>query len=299
MILVKCNQCEKKFLKSYSEVKRMKKRKWNLHFCDVKCLSKYGIIIREIKKQNRIEEYNKNPKKCLNCNTPIKYEDQKNKTYCSIKCAAIYTQKDGGHCHWSDEDKKRLSNLAKNNFRFCGWNKGKKYAKTEILQCSNCGKDFSQMLSKSKHSNKTKTCSKECRSKIQSINLKLQYNNGKLVYGGTTKWLKYKDIKVQGSYEYRTCIILDKWKELGKIKNWEYTKDRFKYIGIDNKNHNYLMDFKVWNNDNTFYYLEVKGYEKPNDKLKWKSVVDKGYELKIWFNNDILKEEKEFMEQLA
>ena len=119
------------------------------------------------------------------------------------------------------------------------------------------------------------------------------FNSGTLkVTGGTTKWIPYKDIKVQGSYEFRTCFILDDWKNLGKIKKWEYTNDRFKYIGIDGKTHNYLLDFKIWNNDDTFYYLETKGYKKPNDDYKWNAIKNLGYDLKIWFNDDILKEEK-------
>ena len=51
------------------------------------------------------------------------------------------------------------------------------------------------------------------------------------------------------------------WKELRNIKDWEYTNDRVPYIGVDRKQHTYLLDFKVFNNDNTFYYIETKGYE--------------------------------------
>lgn len=51
------------------------------------------------------------------------------------------------------------------------------------------------------------------------------------------------------------------------------------------------MDFKVFRNDGTWYYLEVKGFERPNDKLKWQSVKDNGYELEIWFEKDIINNE--------
>ena len=30
------------------------------------------------------------------------------------------------------------------------------------------------------------------------------------------------------------------------IFDWEYTKDRYDYLGIDNKKHSYLLDFKVF-----------------------------------------------------
>lgn len=238
-------------------------------------------------------------KKCgiLVYRTPSDFRKGKKDVFCSQRCAAIYTQKDGGHCHWSDEDKKRLKEQAKNNPKFVpGWNRGKQYASTITLKCRVCNKDFIQVVSKM-CSNKTQTCGKDCRRKIQSVDMISQYKNGKLVYGGTTKWLKYKDIKVQGSYEYRTCIILDKWLESKKIQNWEYTNDRFGYIGIDGKNHNYLMDFKVWNNDGTFYYIEIKGYQKENDKLKWKSVQENGYKLEVWFEKEI--KQNEFMATVA
>jgi hypothetical protein len=121
------------------------------------------------------------------------------------------------------------------------------------------------------------------------------YKNGRKIYGGRTKWVEIETsngkIKVQGTYEVRTCRILDQWKKIGKIKNWEYTYDRFTYIGCDKKKHYYLLDFKVFIDDG-FYYLEPKGWLKPNDPLKWKTVRNLGYTLVVWFNKDIKKEEK-------
>ena len=211
----------------------------------------------------------------------------KERVVCSKSCAS--------KCVDRKKHREIMKRIAKDN---PPWNKGISYAPTEILKCSHCEKDFVQVISK-RCSNKTKTCSKECRRKIQSINVKLQYKNGKKVYGGTTKWLVYKDIKVQGSYEYRVCKILDKWKDLLKIKNWEYTKDRIQYTDIDGNYHNYLLDFKIWNNDGSFYYLETKGYKKPNDDFKWKSVRDKGYQLEVWFEKNIKEKENNLMVLVA
>lgn len=98
--------------------------------------------------------------------------------------------------------------------------------------------------------------------------------------------------KVQGSYELRVCKILDNWKKTGKIKDWEYTKDRVEYIGEDDKKHSYLLDFKVFENSGDFYYIETKGRSTFNDILKWKSVKGKGYKLEVWFNKDIEENEK-------
>ena len=124
--------------------------------------------------------------------------------------------------------------------------------------------------------------------KIQLSVLK-QYKNGKKVYGGTTKWYDYKQIRVQGTYELRTCQILDTWKQYNVIKDWEYTNDRVQYIDSDGKNRTYLLDFKVFTNEGFSYYIEVKGYEKPNDILKWKAVRETGNKLEVWFEKDIIK----------
>lgn len=146
-----------------------------------------------------------------------------------------------------------------------------------------------------------KYCSNNCVSKSFKNNvefklktskrMKESYKNGRKIYGGKTKWIltntSVGEIYVQGSYEARVCKILDKWKNESKIKNWEYTKDRIKYIGIDNKEHFYLIDFKIFENDNSFWYLEVKGFKRENDDLKWNAVKNQGYNIDIWFKKDI------------
>jgi hypothetical protein len=160
--------------------------------------------------------------------------------------------------------------------------------------CKICGKDLGLVSSKPAKNLYCKDCylvKDEIRKQKVSVAVKEQYKNGKKVYGGTSKWLTYNNFKVQGTYEYRVCKILDKMLELKLIKNWEYTNDRIEYFGLDKNKHNYLLDFKVIENDNNFYYIEVKGYEKPEDKLKWAAVKNKGYKLLIWFKKDIIEKE--------
>jgi hypothetical protein len=83
------------------------------------------------------------------------------------------------------------------------------------------------------------------------------------------------------------CFILDRMLKNNDIKKWEYTNDRFPYISNDNKLHTYLLDFKVHRNDDTFFYIETKGYIRENDPFKWRAIKGKGIELKILFNDDI------------
>jgi hypothetical protein len=52
-----------------------------------------------------------------------------------------------------------------------------------------------------------------------------------------------------------------------------------------------LLDFKIYDNDGDFYYVETKGYEREHDKEKWKAVEDLGYKLEIWWEQTLEKYE--------
>ena len=82
------------------------------------------------------------------------------------------------------------------------------------------------------------------------------------------------------------CKILDSWKFENQIKDWEYTKDRIVYE-YNGKKSTYLLDFKVFKNDGSYYYLEIKGYQINRDLAKWNETVKQGHELFIWFEKDI------------
>ena len=189
--------------------------------------------------------------------------------------------------------------------------------KNENQKCEFCGNEF-QLKKKNQ-----KFCSRLCSSKTnikimqekykKIIDEKIKenpnywseyhkklYADGKnYIAGGTCKWIEVETsnglIKVQGTYEKRMCNILDIWKTKNIIKNWEYTNDKYKYIGIDKKEHTYLLDFKVIQNDGNFYYIETKGYIKENDEFKWNTVRNLGYRLDIIFKKDLEKIEKELL----
>lgn len=161
------------------------------------------------------------------------------------------------------------------------------------LTCKNCLKQFSVNWNKR---NQT-CCSRSCailyrggwknHDKIDwSVVNKRAYQTGKnFVSGGTTKWIEVncsdRTVKVQGSYEVKTCQILDKEKQLGLIKNWDYAVDRIQYVGKDGKMHTYIIDFTVLHLDNSKTYIEVKGRVTDNDLLKWEAVKKIGI-LEIW-----------------
>lgn len=172
------------------------------------------------------------------------------------------------------------------------------------INCGQCGKKFrptkkggkfcSQSCSGSYNVKKAKQKQLENPPDWSSIHRKSYASGNNYVAGGTTKWIEYKDIKVQGSYELRMCHILDAMLSLSHIKEWEYTKDKFEYQDNNGVQRNYLMDFKVVRNDDTFYYIETKGMIRENDHNKWQAVRDYGFELVVTFDSDILKLEKQY-----
>ncbi len=221
-------------------------------------------------------------KKCLKCGKEFEIErkikkdgtqhiDKKERKYCSHSC--------GNSRKHTEKTKLKISIKIKGKIPH---NKGK--TKYKRLYCK-CGKQINKK-SKSGLCFQCKIKSQEHRDKQSNI-LKKQYKNGKKVYGGTTKWFYYKNIKVQGTYELRTCFVLDKMLENKEILCWEYTKDRIVYIDEDNKEHMYLFDFKV----NNSYYIETKGYTTKKDLLKWKAAEEQNKVLIKWFNEDIIREE--------
>lgn len=232
--------------------------------------------------------------KCKKCGK--EFEPKKGlKSYCSLSCRNSRGPR-------SDEVKRKISDAVKLNPNvYIGAKRGGKRTaeltrKNRIqIKCLFCGTLFHVIDGK-----ESKYCSKTCmylcptRKENISSTLKEAYINGKHVFGGWTKWFDVETsngiIRVQGTYEKRVCIILDKLKRLNEIIDWEYTTDRIKYIGIDKKYHNYLLDFKIFT-DSDWYYLETKGYQTETDLLKWDAVRSKGYKLVVWFEQDIIDKE--------
>lgn len=239
--------------------------------------------------------YKQNPKQCKHCKQNIIWPRRAN-IYCSRKCSTIFNNKKRGPR--SLDTKKKIS-IANSKPIFSSQqikanaNKIKARLGRNCINV-NCKNTFDVLPSSTK-----KYCSLKCVYSDNKFRLdksfltKNTYINGKKVYGGTTKWYTVNTsngvIRVQGTYEVAVCKILDNWKSSNKIYNWEYTTDRFEYIGLDNKKHLYLIDFKIYTSQLEFYYLEVKGFVKDIDKIKWNAVKNAGYNLVVWFKDDISK----------
>lgn len=98
------------------------------------------------------ENYNKNPKKCLNCGSVLPYKKRYN-LFCSSSCSASYNNaKRGSH---SEKTKMKISNSVRNKLGLNEFENIEEYKKTHSKQCLYCGKE-----TKNKE-----FCSKECKNK--------------------------------------------------------------------------------------------------------------------------------------
>lgn len=192
-------------------------------------------------------------KTCPNCNNPL--NNPKN-TYCSQKCAAIYTQRDGGHCQWSDDNKKRLSDWAKstNAIRHVRANhpKVKKISK----RCLFCTKEF--LVNPNKWDSKKKYCSRECTISHSRTGILKGKSGGYRLGAGRGKHGWYKGFHCDSSWELAWVIY-----QLEHGVQFQRNTTKFPYT-FDGKSYSYIPDFILPNNE----YVEIKGW--PNEKTKSK-----------------------------
>lgn len=82
-----------------------------------------------------------------------------------------------------------------------------------------------------------------------------------------------KEIYFRSLWEANYALYLEWLKEQGEIKKWEYEPERYDFIIEENGKlkvlgPGYLPDFRVTNNDDSFYLVEIKGYRQGTLKLK-------------------------------
>lgn len=274
-------------------------------------------VMKEYHKNKKWEMINKT-KICKNCNNSFIYKEEefvdKHSDFCSLSCSK--TRKH------SFETKLKISNTNKSNHPIncfvckneINWNLKKTklgnvctncFYKTIIKRCCCCKNKFELYLG-TYFNTKDKInlyCSKICFWKVNSYIYEKISKTRKERYklnlyeltGGHSKRFYYKEYKVQGSFEYRACFILDYLKEIWLIESWEYTKDSIIYIWLDNKEHSYFLDFKIYNTNKTFTYLETKWFKTELDSLKWLETKKQGYDLIVWFEQDLMRLETLFL----
>ena len=266
---------------------------WVSKICN-KCGKEYSVYItKESDFSGRYKKF------CsLSC-ANSRQHSQQTKDKIGAKVKSVSKQKIKSICEVCGQE--YFKSILTPNRKYCNTcitNRKSKQSSWHIKNCIQCGKQFvTHKINKS-------LC-KGCKS-IQSAKhvdwssiQKQAYASGRnYVAGGTTKWIEVETsngvIKVQGSYQQRMCKVLDRMKELEEIKDWQYTNDRISYVGIDNKEHSYLLDFKVYHTDQSIRYIETKGRVQQNDYCKWQSTRQKGYDLQICFQTDIKNYELQY-----
>ena len=92
------------------------------------------------------------------------------------------------------------------------------------------------------------------------------WKQGKRTIGG-------KEIYFRSRWEYNYALYLEYIKTKGLIKEWEYESTRFVFEKIKRGTTSYLPDFTVTRNDNTQYYIEIKGWMYASGATKLKRMA--------------------------
>lgn len=69
-----------------------------------------------------------------------------------------------------------------------------------------------------------------------------------------------KRMYFRSKWEANYALYLDFLKSKGKIKGWKFEPEVFIFEKIRSGTRAYKPDFKIYNNNGTFYYDEVKGH---------------------------------------
>lgn len=88
-----------------------------------------------------------------------------------------------------------------------------------------------------------------------------------------TVWFGEQCYTFRSGWEQNYAYYLDWLERTGEIKDWEYEPERYSFIDLKQSppkayGNGYLPDFKVTNNDGTFYLVEIKGRRQGMMKLK-------------------------------
>lgn len=236
-----CDNCSSSFEKSIYDHRNSLKRGYKNFFCSNVCSCEFNRK-NTIDYKSKELEYLFHPKICLNCSLPISYKQRKN-TYCSSKCSATHTQKNGGHCQWTEEDKKKKSEWAKTNVHLFF---DPSIKTGTFIQCPNCNGSFYRAKKQ-----KRLCCSRRCSNEwiVKSGYYKDKGRGGYRPNSGTSKKGWYKGYYCGSSWELAWVIY-----NLEHDIVFKRNEQGFNYV-FENKLRKYYPDFIIGDE-----YIEIKGY---------------------------------------
>ena len=163
----------------------------------------------------------------------------------------------------SEEHRKKISEAHKGK---TAWNKGEHLSEEKLKEVRD--KVYSNPERNKKISEALRGVPRPGRQGIMPKNLQYpgRYRNGYYNING-------KRIYFRSKWEANYSLYLDFLVKQKQIKKWTYEKDVFIFEKIKFGTRSYRPDFKIYNNDNTISYHEVKGYMDSKSKTKIKRMA--------------------------
>lgn len=216
-----------------------------------------GAEVGKLKRLKRIEEYNKNPKLCKHCNSPINY-DYKINQFCSKSCAGSYN---GSRKPPRTEESKQKTALSLKGKPSPTKGKFRNYSSIFLVKCRICGKE---RYYNTKQKYNTTCGDNDC--VIQACVGERPYQNG------SRKPVKYfnknenKEVLLESSWEVEVATKLDE-------HNIKWIRPKFiKWEDSLGKTRRYFPDFYLPDYD---MYLDPKNpYCMNKDKEKM-TIIEK------------------------
>lgn len=206
---------------------------------------------------------------CASCGNEIyrRLSRTSKNNYCSRDCRYKNKHKIVQCVVCGNKFQRALSRIEyKNNY--CSANCYNKSREGVIVRCSSCG-EITSHRSPSEIKDKN-YCSNKChgiprQGKMPAVIMR----NGKFghVARGTFN-INGREIFLRSKWEANYALYLDWLKNQKQIKEWGYEQDVFIFEKIKTGTRSYRPDFKIINNDNTFEYHEIKGWETPKSKTQ-------------------------------
>lgn len=183
-----------------------------------------------------------------------------------------------------DAQKELISKRTKEWIRVNGHPRGmngKRHTKETLSAMSTWSKNHWTGMNKEQ---KNKQISKALKAKILKYGTLVSNPSNRLGASWKAGWREIGGKKhyFRSRWEANYARYLQWKKERNEIKDWEFEPDTFWFNNIKRGVRSYLPDFKVFKNDGTFYYDEVKGWFDDRSKTKMKRM--KKYYPKVVIN---------------
>lgn len=160
------------------------------------------------------------------------------------------------------------------------WAKGKTFANhVPDTKCDLCGVMFFKRDCYKSRGNKTNFCSQECRVTYMAIHPE-QFPQSSSRRGRGGKRDDLGGMYFRSSWEANYARYLNWLISIGEIFKWEYEPDTYEFP-VKRGSRFYTPDFKVFNNDNSVDYHEIKGYMDPRSATKLKRMAKYYPEIKV------------------